>query len=106
MLSAAEADLVQAYSADVSRVVRRAMLDAIPDGEPHRWLYRVARDYPSRQGKGIRPALCLATSRAFGKKSRAKLRYESDMSSATQRTFSRPGMWSRRPRAMRLASGG
>jgi geranylgeranyl diphosphate synthase type II len=42
------------------------MLDAIPDGEPHRWLYRVARVYPSRPGKAIRPALCVATSRAFG----------------------------------------
>lgn len=66
MLSAAESELVQAYSRDVSRVVRRAMLDAIPDGEPHRWLYRVARDYPSRPGKTLRPALCVATSRAFG----------------------------------------
>ena len=64
MLTADEADLVQAYSDDVNRVVRRAMLDAIPDGEPHRWLYRVARDYPSRPGKALRPALCVATSRA------------------------------------------
>jgi geranylgeranyl diphosphate synthase type II len=66
MLTADEADVVEAYSDDVGRLVRRAMLDAIPDGEPHRWLYRVARDYPSRPGKGIRPALCVATSRAFG----------------------------------------
>jgi geranylgeranyl diphosphate synthase, type II len=58
--------LVEAYSEDVSRLVRRSMLDAIPDGEPHRWLYRVARAYPSRPGKAIRPALCVATSRAFG----------------------------------------
>ena len=41
------------------------MLDTIPDGEPHRWLYRVARAYPSLPGKAIRPALCVATSRAF-----------------------------------------
>jgi geranylgeranyl diphosphate synthase, type II len=66
VLTAGDADLVQAYADDVSRVVRRAMLDAIPDGEPHRWLYRVARDYPSRPGKTLRPALCVATSRAFG----------------------------------------
>jgi geranylgeranyl diphosphate synthase type II len=66
MLTADESDVVEAYSDDVGRLVRRAMLDAIPDGEPHRWLYRVARDYPSRPGKGIRPALCVATSRAFG----------------------------------------
>jgi geranylgeranyl diphosphate synthase, type II len=66
VLTADEAELVQAYSDDVSRVVRRAMLDAIPDGEPHHWLYRVARDYPSRPGKTLRPAMCVATSRAFG----------------------------------------
>jgi len=42
------------------------MLDSIPDGEPHRWLYRVARDYPSRPGKSLRAAMCVATSRAFG----------------------------------------
>jgi geranylgeranyl diphosphate synthase, type II len=59
-------DSVETYSAEVGRLVRRAMLDAIPDGEPHRWLYRVARAYPSRPAKGIRPALCVATSRAFG----------------------------------------
>lgn len=66
MLTVDGADLVEAYSEDVSRLVRRCMLDAIPDGEPHRWLYRVARVYPSRPGKALRPALCVATSRAFG----------------------------------------
>ena len=66
VLTADGTDLVEAYSEDVSRLVRRSMLDAIPDGEPHRWLYRVARAYPSRPGKAIRPALCVATSRAFG----------------------------------------
>jgi geranylgeranyl diphosphate synthase type II len=60
------AELVEAYSEEVSRLVRRSMLDAIPDGEPHHWLYRVARVYPSRPGKALRPALCVATSRAFG----------------------------------------
>jgi len=66
VLTVAEADLVRAYSDDISRRVRRAMLDAIPDGEPHQWLYRVARAYPTRPGKTLRPALCIATSRAFG----------------------------------------
>jgi geranylgeranyl diphosphate synthase, type II len=51
---------------DVERRVRRAILDLIPDGEPHHWLYRLVRAYPSRPGKAIRPALCLATCRAFG----------------------------------------
>jgi geranylgeranyl diphosphate synthase type II len=67
------AEQVEAYSEDVSRLVRRSMLDVIPDGEPHRWLYRVARVYPSRPGKALRPALCVATCRAFGGKDTAIL---------------------------------
>jgi geranylgeranyl diphosphate synthase type II len=50
----------------VGREVRRAMLAAIPDAEPHDWLYRLVRSYPSRPAKAIRPALCIATCRAFG----------------------------------------
>jgi geranylgeranyl diphosphate synthase type II len=50
----------------VARTIRRALLAEIPDAEPHDWLYRLARSYPSRPGKAIRPALCLATCRAFG----------------------------------------
>ena len=66
MLTTDDTQLVEAYTDDVSRLVRRSMLDSIPDGEPHRWLYRVARAYPSRPGKSLRPAMCVATSRAFG----------------------------------------
>jgi geranylgeranyl diphosphate synthase type II len=50
----------------IGRDIRRAMLDEIPDGVPHGWLYRLVRDYPSRPGKAIRPALCLAACAAFG----------------------------------------
>lgn len=50
----------------VGRLVRRRMLDAIPDGEPSRWLYAIAREYPSRPGKALRPSLALATAMAFG----------------------------------------
>src|ERR1700722_12239601 len=57
---------VERVLAQVGRDVRRAMLDAIPDAEPHKWLYQLVRSYPSRPGKAIRPALCLATCRAFG----------------------------------------
>ena len=42
------------------------MLAEIPDAEPHQWLYRVAREYPSRIGKAVRPALCLSACAAFG----------------------------------------
>ncbi len=62
----APSDLVGETLADVGRRVRRAMLEAIPDSEPHRWLYRLVRAYPSRPSKALRPALCLAACRAFG----------------------------------------
>ena len=51
---------------EVGKVVRRAMLDAMPDGQPVQWLYGPMRDYPSRPGKALRPALCLSAGRAFG----------------------------------------
>nr|MDP9166822.1 polyprenyl synthetase family protein [Actinomycetota bacterium] len=51
---------------EVAKVVRRSMLDAMPDGEPSRWLYGPMREYPSRPGKALRPALCLSAGRAFG----------------------------------------
>lgn len=51
---------------EVGRVVRNSMLDALPDGEPVRWLYGPMREYPSRPGKALRPALCMSAGRAFG----------------------------------------
>jgi len=51
---------------EVVKTVRRSMLDAMPDGEPSRWLYGPMREYPSRPGKALRPALCLTAGRAFG----------------------------------------
>ncbi len=57
---------VESTLRDVERRVRRAIMDLIPDGEPHHWLYQLVREYPRRPGKALRPALCLATCRAFG----------------------------------------
>jgi len=34
--------------------------------EPHKYLYDLVPVYPIRGGKGLRPALCIATCRAFG----------------------------------------
>jgi geranylgeranyl diphosphate synthase type II len=51
---------------EVAQLIRRSMLDAMPDGEPSRWLYAPMREYPSRAGKALRPALCLSAGRAFG----------------------------------------
>src|ERR1700738_5604221 len=42
------------------------MLYVMPDGEPVQWLYEPMREYPSRAGKALRPALCLSAGRAFG----------------------------------------
>lgn len=57
---------VEARLRDVGRSVRRSMLEVLPDGEPHDWLYGPMRSYPSRPGKALRPALCIATAGAFG----------------------------------------
>ncbi|HKV19903.1 MAG TPA: polyprenyl synthetase family protein [Mycobacterium sp.] len=50
----------------VGRTIRTSMLDAMPDGEPVQWLYGPMREYPSRPGKALRPALCMSAGRAFG----------------------------------------
>ena len=38
----------------------------IPQREPQRHLYGLVKDFIDRSGKGLRPALCLATARALG----------------------------------------
>jgi geranylgeranyl diphosphate synthase, type II len=66
-----EAELISTVEGrlrEVGRVVRNSMLDAMPDGEPVQWLYGPMREYPSRPGKALRPALCLSAGRAFGAK--------------------------------------
>jgi geranylgeranyl diphosphate synthase type II len=40
--------------------------ESIPSGEPRRYLYDLMSEHLSRAGKGIRPALCIATCLAFG----------------------------------------
>ena len=45
---------------------RQALLSYLPDGGPRSELYDLVADYPTRPGKGIRPALCLATCRVHG----------------------------------------
>jgi len=44
----------------------QALLAYLPSKEPKRHLYDIIPSYPKRAGKGFRPALCLATCRAFG----------------------------------------
>lgn len=47
-------------------LVRPLMLDAVPESEPSPYLYGPARDFLDQHGKGLRPALCIATCKAFG----------------------------------------
>jgi geranylgeranyl pyrophosphate synthase/uncharacterized protein with NAD-binding domain and iron-sulfur cluster len=49
----------------------RGLLDgtlaaSVPALEPQRHLYALVRDFLERSGKGLRPALCIATTRALG----------------------------------------
>lgn len=51
--------------------VYKAELDSVlttylPEREPAQQLYDLVRDYPTRSGKGLRPALCMASCAAFG----------------------------------------
>jgi geranylgeranyl diphosphate synthase, type II len=47
-------------------MVRRAMLEQLPTGEPESYLYQLVREYPGRVGKHIRAAICLSTWEALG----------------------------------------
>jgi geranylgeranyl pyrophosphate synthase/uncharacterized protein with NAD-binding domain and iron-sulfur cluster len=42
------------------------MAAGVPTWEPQRHLYGLVRDFIDRSGKGLRPALCIATARALG----------------------------------------
>ncbi|MGD8275174.1 MAG: FAD-dependent oxidoreductase [Thiohalocapsa sp.] len=42
------------------------LTNGIPSWEPQRHLYGLIQDFVARSGKGLRPALCLATARALG----------------------------------------
>ena len=42
----------------------------VPTWEPQRHLYGLVRDFIDRSGKGLRPALCIATARALGGRAR------------------------------------
>jgi geranylgeranyl diphosphate synthase type II len=48
------------------KLSRKAVLACLPDKEPRQHLYDLLRVYPSRGGKALRPALCLAAGCAFG----------------------------------------
>ncbi|HSY22466.1 MAG TPA: polyprenyl synthetase family protein [Polyangiaceae bacterium] len=53
---------LQAYQEQIRPLLR----EAIPDREPRKHLYDLLGEQLSRSGKCVRPALCIATCRAFG----------------------------------------
>ena len=59
-------DVLQARLSSYRETTVAGLLSAVPNGEPHQYLYGPLSSHLSRIGKGIRPALCLATCRAFG----------------------------------------
>lgn len=65
--------IVERTLASARAVTRAALLEYLPrDGRAER-LYDLAADYPLRESKGIRPALCLASCRAHGGSTEAAL---------------------------------
>ena len=58
--------LVHDTLAEYGALIRTRLPDYLPKGEPARWLYDLLPDYPNRGGKMMRPALCIAATRAFG----------------------------------------
>jgi geranylgeranyl pyrophosphate synthase/uncharacterized protein with NAD-binding domain and iron-sulfur cluster len=42
------------------------LVEAVPGKEPSRYLYDLVRHFVAQPSKGVRPALCLATCRAYG----------------------------------------
>jgi geranylgeranyl diphosphate synthase, type II len=52
--------------AEYGGLARATLLERLPDGEPRAHLYQPMREFCSRSGKGIRPALLIASCRAFG----------------------------------------
>jgi len=47
-------------------MVADTLVAGIPTWEPQRHLYGLVKDFIDRSGKGLRPALCIATARALG----------------------------------------
>ncbi len=64
--SAPDAKSLSARLANYRALVFPLIEEAIPDREPRKHLWQLVAQQLRREGKGIRPALCLATCRAFG----------------------------------------
>ena len=58
--------LVEAMLSEYGSYTREAIRSFMPKGEPHKYLYRLLEDYPSRRGKMMRSSLCIAAAKATG----------------------------------------
>jgi geranylgeranyl pyrophosphate synthase/uncharacterized protein with NAD-binding domain and iron-sulfur cluster len=47
-------------------MIAGVLVAGVPGWEPQRHLYTLVKDFIERSGKGLRPALCIATARALG----------------------------------------
>lgn len=63
MSSSLVAEVLHEYSAKT----RALLFDYLPESEPRQHLYDLCAEYPRRGGRGMRPSLCIATARAFGR---------------------------------------
>lgn len=58
--------LVKEVLDEYSGLTRSRMLAYLPEKEPKAYLYDIARDYPLRGGRGLRPSICIANAKAMG----------------------------------------
>jgi len=65
-LSAASRRRIEETLDRFRRVTDEAIRPYLPDKEPRRHLYDLVSSYPQRAGKGLRPALCMASCLAHG----------------------------------------
>ena len=65
-MSGPTAPTIEADLAGYAAVTQEAMRVYLPETEPRQHLWDLVGEYPGRGGKAIRPALCLATTVAFG----------------------------------------
>ncbi|HXG35148.1 MAG TPA: polyprenyl synthetase family protein [Bryobacteraceae bacterium] len=68
-----DSDLLETMNACRART-RQEIARMIPDREPRAELYNLMREYPSREGKGLRPTLTMAACAAFGGPTEAAVR--------------------------------
>jgi geranylgeranyl diphosphate synthase type II len=60
-------DVINELLSDYGGIVRRSLPHYLPRGRPQRYLYGLMAEYPNRGGRAMRPTLCIATARMFGR---------------------------------------